>query len=86
MAKRKGIEHHIIHKGKLSLLLILKIFFVFFSFLVVVAIFSFFSPLTDLDLGQVSSFNIIMWIIGLAVVVALYLFLIIRVLKLLKFK
>ncbi len=84
MAKKRGLRHHIIHKGRLSLLLILKIFLVFFSFFVVMAILTSFSPLTDL--GQASFFNIIMLVIGLAVVSALYLFLIIRVLKLLKFK
>ncbi len=84
MARRKGIKHHIIHKGRLSLLLIFKIFFVLFSFFVVITILSSFSPFVDL--GQASFFNIIMWVIGLAVVSVLYLFLIIRVLKLLKFK
>ena len=84
MAKKRGLRHHIIHKGRLSLLLIFKIFFVLFSFFVVITILSSFSPFVDL--GQASFFNIIMWVIGLAVVSVLYLFLIIRVLKLLKFK
>ena len=84
MTRKKGIKHHIMHKGRLSLLLIFKIFFVLFSFFVVITILSSFSPFVDL--GQASFFNIIMWVIGLAVASVLYLFLIIRVLKLLKFK
>ena len=84
MAKKRGLRHHIIHKGRLSLLLIFKIFFVLLSFFVVITILSSFSPFADI--GQASFFNIIMWVIGLAVVIILYLFLIIRVLKLLKFK
>lgn len=84
MAKKRGLRHHIIHKGRLSLLLIFKIFFVLLSFFIVITILSSFSPFVDI--GQASFFNIIMWVIGLAVVSALYLFLIIRVLKLLKFK
>lgn len=84
MAKVKGIKHHIIHKGKLSLLLILKIFFVFLSFFVVIAILSFFFPFNSID--QASFFDITIWAIGLAVGISLYLFLIIKIVKLFKFK
>jgi len=83
MVKKRGIRHHIIHKGRLSLLLILKIFLVLLSFFLVVTLLSLFSPWV---FGQISFLNIIVWAIGLAIAIFLYLFLIARILNLLKFK
>jgi len=80
---KKGLKHHIIHKGRLTLLLILKVFLILLSFLVVMAILSFFSPWANFN--QLSFLNILMWAIGLAIAILLYLFLIVRVLNLLKF-
>jgi len=83
MAKKRGLRHHIIHKGRMGLLLILKVCLVLLSFFVVMSILSFFSPWANFN--QVTFLNIVMWAIGLAIAILLYLFLIVRVLDLLKF-
>ncbi|MDP3992309.1 MAG: hypothetical protein Q8P79_02260 [Nanoarchaeota archaeon] len=85
MAKKRGLKHHLIHKGKLSLLLISKIILVFFSFFLVMAVLSFFSPWADIS-GQVSFFSIMIWGIGSALATTLYLFLVLKMLDLFKFK
>ena len=82
MAK-KNLKYHVIHKGKLGFLLILKIVLVLFSFFVVMAAVSIISPWA---LYSISLSNIIVWGIGLAIILLLYLFVIIKVLKILKFK
>ena len=79
----KGLKHHLIHKGRMGLLLILKVCLIFLSFFVVMAILSLFSPWANFN--QVSFLNIVMWAIGLAIAILLYLFLIVRVLDMLKF-
>ena len=79
----KGLKHHIIHKGRMGLLLILKVCLIFLSFFAVMAILSLFSPLANFN--QVSFLNIVMWAIGLAIAILLYLFLIVKVLNILKF-
>lgn len=79
----KGLKHHIIHKGRLTLLLILKVCLILLSFFAVMAILSLFSPWANFN--QVTFLNIVMWAIGLAIAILLYLFLIVRVLDLLKF-
>ena len=84
MARKRGLKHHIIHKSRLTLLLVLKVFFLLLSFLVVMAILSFFSPWANFT--EITALNIIMWVIGLAIAILLYLFLIVRILNLLKFK
>jgi len=81
---KKGLKHHIIHKSRLTLLLVLKVLLIFLSFFAVMAIMSLFSPWANFN--QVSFLNITMWVIGLAIAILLYLFLIVRVLNLLKFK
>jgi len=83
MAKKRGLKHHIIHKSRLSLLLILKVFLVLLSFSIVVALLLYFSPWI---IKQISFLSIIIWGFGLAIAILLYLFLIVRVLDLLNFK
>ncbi|MGA2130390.1 MAG: hypothetical protein ABSG05_02130 [Candidatus Pacearchaeota archaeon] len=81
---KKSLRHHIIHKSKLSLLLILKIFFIFLSFYVVMAIFTIFSPWTNLD--ELTFTNVFVWMIGLAIATLIYLMLIIKTVDLFKFE
>jgi len=80
----KGLRHHLIHKGRLTLLLVLKVCLILISFFVVMTILSLFSPWANFN--QVTFLNIVMWAIGLAIAILLYLFLIVRVLNLLKFR
>ena len=79
----KGLKYHLIHKSKLTLLLILKICLIFLSFFAVISILSLFSPWANFN--QISFLNIVMWAIGLAIAILLYLFLIVKVLNILKF-
>jgi hypothetical protein len=81
---KKKLKKHLVHKAKLGLLLISKILFVLFSFFVVMAAMSIISPWTNPFQPTLS--NIIVWGIGLAVILLLYLFMIIRILKILKFR
>jgi hypothetical protein len=85
MAKRgKGIKHHIIHKSKLSLLLLLKILFAFLSFFLVMAALSIISPWANI--GQLSISSIIIWGISLTIIIILYLVMVIRMLRILKLR
>lgn len=79
----KGLKHHPIHKGRLTLLLVLKVCLILISFSVIIGILSFFSPWADFN--QLTPLNIFMWAIGFAIAILLYLFLIVRVLDILKF-
>ncbi len=81
--KKRGIRYHVVRKSKLSLLLFSKIILVLISFFVVIAALSIVSPWANLY--QLSLSSIIIWGIGLAIVIILYLIMIIRVLKILKF-
>ncbi len=80
----KGLKRHIMHKSRLTLLLVLKVCLILLSFFAVMAILSFFSPWANFN--QVSFPNIVMWAIGLAIAILLYLFLIVKVLDFLKFR
>ncbi|MEK6840818.1 MAG: hypothetical protein AABX79_02600 [Nanoarchaeota archaeon] len=79
----KGLKHHIIHKSRLTLLLVLKVSLILISFFIVMRILSFFSPWVSFN--EITPLNILMWAIGLAIAILLYLFLIVRVLDILKF-
>jgi len=81
---KRDLKHHIAHKSRLTLLLALKIFLILLSFFVVMALWSFFSPWTNFT--ELTFLNIFTWAIGLAIAILLYLFLVIKVLNLLKFK
>jgi len=76
-------KKHLVHKTRLGLLFVLKIFFVLISFFVVMTAISIISPWTSHS--QLTLSNIIIWGIGLAIILLLYLFMIIKVLKILKF-
>ena len=76
MKKRKSIRHHIKHKSKLTLLLIVKIFLAFLSLIVGRAIVLFFEDFFGLFLALV---------VGFALMFILYLFLITKILPLFKF-
>ena len=82
--KKRGARYHIIHKSKLSLLLIMKIILAFFSFLVISALFAFLSPWSNLEITSFLQF--VYWAFAMALILFLYLYLIIHFLKLLKFK
>jgi hypothetical protein len=77
VSSERGIKYHIKHKSKLTSLLIIKILLMFFSFGIGVLIFSFING----ALGQILSA-----ILSFAIACLLYLFLIIKVLNLMKFK
>ncbi|MCR4327741.1 MAG: hypothetical protein NUV46_04125 [Nanoarchaeota archaeon] len=88
MAKKEKIKEkikkHIIHKSKLSFLLILKMIFVIVSFSLVVVIFSIISPWARIEVVSVA--QLIYWSIGLTLGILLYLSIIIKILKIMKFE
>lgn len=81
---KEKIKKHIIHKSKLSFLLILKIIFVLISFFAVVILFSIVSPWAKIEV--LSLIQLIYWSIGLTLGILLYLFIIIKVLKIMRFE
>lgn len=82
--KRRTVHEHIAHKGKFVLFLVLKIFFAFFSFFVLLGLLSFFLPWVDLS--KVTLVSILILAVCLGIATTLYLFLILKVLHLLRFK
>lgn len=81
--QKKGLDYHLLHKTKLILLLVLKVFLVLVSFFAVMALLSLLSPWASFS--QTKPLNIVMWIVGTSIAVPIYLFMIIRILKILKF-
>jgi hypothetical protein len=86
MAKKRNLKEHVLHKSRLTLLFLLKVFFALFSFLIVILALSFISPWTNPNFFNITISQIIYWAIALALVILLYLFFIIRILKILKFR
>lgn len=88
MARRKNqrrtFQEHVAHKTRLGFLLILKIFFAFFSFFVLMGLLSFFLPWVNLT--EVSMTSILVLAACLGIATTLYLFLILKVLHLLRFR
>ena len=82
--KRKTIREQAIHKGKLGFLLLLKIFFAFFSFFVLVGLLYLFLPWVNLS--QVSLSTVLVFAVSIGIATTLYLFLILKVLHILKFR
>lgn len=74
---KRGIRYHIKHKSKLTSLLIIKILLAFLSLGLGIVAYSFINGI----FGQIIS-----WVISFAIASVLYLFLVIKVLDLLKFE
>jgi len=82
--KKRGIKYHIVHKSRLTLLLLLKVIFVLLSFFAVMLAISIIPPWVNLY--KISLSSIVIFAIGLALVILVYLVMIIRILKVLKFQ
>ena len=80
----KSLKYHAVHKGKMGLLLILKVVLVLLSFFLVMAAVSLLAPWVNFD--QISFINILVWAVSFAIVLGIYLFVILRVLHVFKFK
>lgn len=77
MPKRKGLKHHLIHKSRLGLLLIIKIILAFVCF--------FLGGYVGLLLKDVFG-EVFTWLIIFPLIFVLYLFIVIKILHLLKFE
>lgn len=84
MPKKKWILYHLSHKTRLMLLLLMKIMFAVVTFLLVLTIFTLISP--SADFFSLSLFNLIVWLVALSIALYMYLFLVMKILKFLKFR